>query len=308
VALAGCLGGGATTGEDRTTATTESTDSLSGRIRIAGSSTVYPLTLAIGKAFMDAHPDVTVAVTSTGTGGGFADYFCQGRSVINDASREIVADEVDACEAATVDPIEFQVATDAITVAVNPSADWVDCLTLGELTEIWGAGGATSWNDIRPEWPDAPIELYGPTPASGTFDYFAETVLSETSPRTDHEMTEQDNVIARHVSDSTYAIGYFGLAYYLQNREAVRAVPIDDGEGCVVPSRENAKTDTYSALSRPLYIYVARESLSRPEVAAFAEFYLEQSTSVPTAVGYVPVTDQTASENVDKLARHVSNV
>ncbi|KTG27177.1 PstS family phosphate ABC transporter substrate-binding protein [Haloferax profundi] len=307
VALAGCLGG-ATTGQSRTTETTTGQDDeLEGRITIAGSSTVYPLTLAVGNAFMDDHPDVTVSVTSTGTGGGFADYFCEGRTVVNDASREIAADEVAACDSAGVDPVEFTVATDAITVAVNPSADWVDCLSLGELAAIWGTDGVTKWNDLRPEWPNAPIELYGPTPASGTFDYFADAALSGIPPRTDHEMTEQDNVIAKHVSDSKYAIGYFGLAYYLQNRDAVRAVPIDDGDGCVSPSRENAKTNAYAALSRPLYIYVARESLSRPEVAAFTEYYLEQSTSVPADVGYVPVTEQTATDNLDELARHVSN-
>ncbi|SEL58825.1 PstS family phosphate ABC transporter substrate-binding protein [Haloferax larsenii] len=306
-ALTGCLGGEASISPNQST-TTATPENLSGRIRIAGSSTVYPLTLAVGNAFMKEHSEVTVSVTSTGTGGGFADFFCSDRTAINDASRAIAADEAAACERAGVEPIGFQIAIDAITVVVNPDADWVDCVTLDELADIWGVGGATTWSDVRPEWPDEPLDLYGPTTASGTFDYFGETVLgSDTDQRTDHETTEQDNVIARNVSDATYSMGYFGLAYYLQNKDAVRAVSIDEGSGCVSPSPDHAKSDTYGALSRPLYIYVAADELPRPEVAAFVRYYLQQSMStVPARVGYVPVTERMATANLDTLDGYLS--
>lgn len=300
VGLAGCLGSVGST-PTRTAATTTDDDALSGRIAIAGSSTVYPLTLSLGKSFSDAHPDVTVSVTSTGTGGGFADFFCAGRTVVNDASRAIETDERDACAAAGVEPVEFRIGTDAISVVVNPDADWVDCLTLSELAEIWRVDGASSWSDVRPEWPDDPIRLAGPTTASGTFDYFSAAVLPSAVQRTDHLTTEQDTAIAKTVRESPYAMGYFGLAYYLQNRDAVRAVPISEPDGCALPSPANAKNGSYDTLSRPLYIYVAREALSRPEVAAFVRYYLERSTSEPAVVGYVPVTAETASANLDRL-------
>ncbi|MFC7201922.1 PstS family phosphate ABC transporter substrate-binding protein [Haloferax namakaokahaiae] len=301
-AVAGCLGGGDAS-PDTSTAAPVTTDDLGGELKIAGSSTVYPLTLAIGSAFMEGHPNVTVSVTSSGTGGGFADFFCAGRTVINDASRRIETDEMELCESRNIDPIEFQVATDALTVAVNPEADWIDCLTLDELAHIWRTDGATTWRDVRPEWPNVPIERYGPTPASGTFDYFSSVVLGDDTHRRDHEMTEQDNVIARRVSDSKNAIGYFGLAYYLRNRDAVRAAPIDDGSGtCVEPSPATTRSGAYGALSRPLYIYVARDRLARPEVAAFVHYYLERSVTVPAEIGYVPVDERTATTNLETLA------
>lgn len=305
VGLAGCLGSiesvPGSTASRTATATATTDDALSGRIAIAGSSTVYPLTLSLGKSFSEAHPDVTVSVASTGTGGGFADFFCAGRTVVNDASRAIEADERDACAAADIDPVQFRIATDAVSVVVNPDADWVDCLTLSELAAIWRVGGASSWSDVRPEWPDEPIRLAGPTTASGTFDYFSDAVLPSAVQRTDHLTTEQDTVIAKTVGDSMHAMGYFGLAYYLQNRDTVRAVPISEPDGCVLPSPANAKNGRYDTLSRPLYVYVAREALSRPEVAAFVRYYLERSTSEPAVVGYVPVTEETAADNLDRL-------
>ena len=304
-ALSGCL----TSGRGTTSTGTPSADaSLSGEISIAGSSTVYPLTLEVADRFSSAHPDVSISVSSTGSGSGFADFFCIGRTELNDASRPIQPDEHDQCAAAGVDYLEFRVATDALTVVANDGADWLRCLTPNALARIWGSTAA-SWSDVDPEWPDEPIELYGPTSASGTYDYFSEAIIGDAGEhRSDYAGTEQDSTIIEGVSRSEYAMGYLGFAYYTQNSDAVRAVAIDDGAGCVVPSLETAKDGSYRTLSRPLFIYVARDSLERPEVRAFCRFYLERTTSALVRnIGYVPVTADQMNESLARLERAVED-
>lgn len=306
--LAGCLSGSGTPETVMGTAD-RGTDSLSGTIRIAGSSTVYPLTLAIGNAFTERHPDVTISATSTGTGGGFAEFFCGGRTDINDASRRITASEERACESEGVEPLAFRVATDALSVVVSNAAEWASCVTLEELAAVWREGGAKRWSDVKPSWPDEPVELYGPTSASGTFDYFSGAVLDGTAHRTDYQGTEEDSTVVESVRESPHAMGYFGFAYYARNRDAVRALSIRESSGdCVPPSLSNARTGAYDALSRPLFIYVSRDSLRRPAVESFVRFYLDRTTEdIVSDVGYAPVGEKTAARNRERFERAVSN-
>lgn len=296
-ALAGCLDGG-------------SSDGLSGEIKIAGSSTVYPISNAVSEEFATQYPDVTVSVSSTGTGGGFSNFFCPGKTDINDASRPIKESERQSCSENDVTPMEFPVATDALTVIVNKEADWIDCVTVDELAQIWGPNGATKWSDVNPDWPDEEFEFYGPTSASGTFDYFTETVIGEGgSHRKEYQATEQDNTIVNGVKGSKYAMGYFGFAYYSQNKETVKAVSIDNGDGCISPSLDNAKAGTYRPLSRPLFIYLKKEALGREAVREFARFYLEQTDSeLISQIGYVPLAESTAQENLDALEAAIEEV
>jgi phosphate transport system substrate-binding protein len=268
---------------------------LSGSVKIAGSSTVYPVSTAIAEEFSKIHPDVEVPVQSTGTGGGFKNFFSQGKTDINNASRTIKDGEVEMCKENGITPVQLQVATDAITIVVNPEADWVDDISVEELAQIWRPENpAQKWSDVRSDWPDEEIELYGPTAASGTFDYFTEEIIGEGgASRDDYQKTEQDNTIVQAVSGSEYAMGYFGMAYYLENKSKVKALAVNG----VKPSIETAKSGEYTPLSRPLFIYVAQESVQeKPQVRAFVEFYLEQiDTDLIKQVGYVPMT--TADKN-----------
>lgn len=296
-AMGGCLYSPA----GRGTAPTTTDEQLSGTIRVAGSSTVYPVTVAVGEAFSNRHQNVTVSVSSTGTGGGFDRFFCDGRTEINDASRTIQPSEERDCAQSGVEPVAFQVATDALTVVVNNDADWVDCVTLSDLRAIWAEGAAETWSDVHSSWADDPITLHGPSSDSGTYDYFDERVLQNADHRSDYVTTEQDSTIVEAVSNDEYAIGYLGFAYYAQNEDAVRALSVEaDGE-CVPPSLETAKLGGYP-LSRPLYIYVDEEALSDPTVAAFLRYYVERSaTDLVQEVGYVPVSEQVRTANRERL-------
>ncbi|WP_435181556.1 PstS family phosphate ABC transporter substrate-binding protein [Halorussus sp. AFM4] len=299
-ALAGCVGFG---GSVATTTTTSTGDDLAGTIHVAGSSTVYPVTVAVGNRFSKRHPEVTVSVTPTGTGGGFENFFCPGKAPLNNASRAIREGEREACADNGVDPLALRIATDALTVVVNEDADWVDCVTPAELGAVWREDGAETWRDVNSAWPDEPLDLYGPTTASGTYDYFSEAILGDSAHRSDYEGTEQDSTIVEGVSESTYGMGYFGFAYYDQNRDAVKALAIDDGEGCVAPSLDTAKSGAYTPLSRPLFVYVDRNALSRRLIRAFCRFYVEQAaTDLAADIGYVPVSDEQAAANREALA------
>lgn len=291
--LAGCLGFGGAAG---TTTTTTTRRPLSGTINIAGSSTVYPMTVAVGNRFSERHPDVTVSVTPTGTGGGFENFFCPDKTQINNASRTIGAGEREACSANGVEPLGLQIATDALTVVVDKNADWVDCVTPAELAQIWRQDGAETWSDVNSAWPDEPFDRYGPTTASGTYDYFSEAILDGDPHHEAYDATEQDSTIVEEVSNSTYGIGYLGFAYYTQNADAVKALAIDDG-GCVAPSLDAAASGAYTPLSRPLFIYVDENALSRRLIRAFCRFYLEKAaTDFAASIGYVPLSDEQAAQ------------
>ncbi len=272
---------------------------LSGSVKIAGSSTVYPVSVAVAEEFNKMYPNVEIPVQSTGTGGGFKNFFIPGKTDINDASRRMKDSEVEKARANGIEPYEFQVGIDAITIVMNPDADWVDNLTVEQLAHIWRPDNpAQKWSDVEPGWPDEKIELYGPTSASGTFDFFTEKIIGEEgASRSDYQGTEQDNTIVQAVSGSKYAMGYFGMAYYLENRDKVKVIKLEG----VKPSIETAKSGKYSPLSRPLFIYVSSESLKRPEVERFVRYYLQQtSTDLIKEIGYVPMTEDDMNRNLAK--------
>jgi len=286
---------------------TETSEALSGDIAIAGSSTVFPLASAFGEIFQKEHPEVDISVQSTGSGGGFQNFFCVGETDFNNASRPIKPEEEQLCEENDVNPVELQVATDALTVVVNNENDWAESLTVEQLKEIWSAESPpTTWADVNSDWPDEEFELFGPSDASGTYDYFIEAIIGEDGPghRQDYSATEQDRTIIQGVEGSEYAMGYLGFAYYSENTDAVKAVAIDDGDGPVEPSLETAKSGEYSPLARPLFTYPRMDSLAERHVAEFARFWMENTTNqevVANEVGYVPLDDSQQSEMTDRL-------
>ena len=288
--------------------------SLSGTIDIAGSSTVFPLATAMAERFMQEHPDVKVNLQSTGSGGGFANHFCPGRTDFNNASRPIKQEEKAQCEKNNVNPVELNVATDALTVVVNKNADWVDCLTVEQLKEIWSADSPPQkWSDVNSDWPDQDFELYGPSEASGTYDYFIEAVIGEEGPglRQDYSATEQDRTIIQGVQGSEAAMGFLGYAYYSENKNAVKALAINNqsgGGGCVSPSLDTARAGEYVPLSRPLFTYPAKEALAKEHVAEFAKFWVEHSTSqeiVAQEVGYVPLNKGQKQQAMNTLKQAI---
>ncbi|XVH32356.1 phosphate ABC transporter substrate-binding protein PstS family protein [Haloferacaceae archaeon DSL9] len=303
--LAGCTANENGNGDDdgNTTGGGNGDESISGEIVITGSSTVYPVSVAIAEEFEAENPDVTISVESTGSGGGFENHFCPGNSDINGASRAITDDEVSNCESNGVTPAEFEIAGDALTVAVNNEADWVDCMTFDELAQIWQPNGAETWADVNPDWPDEPFELFGAASTSGTFDWFTENVIGEAgSHRDDYEATEEDNLIVQGVEGNPYAMGYFGFAYYNENQDRIKGLEVDGGDGCAAPNLENAQDGSYP-MSRPLYIYPSEEAIQeKPQVRAFMQYYLEQAGSdLVSEIGYVPSGESLQEENLSKL-------
>lgn len=245
-------------------------------VRVDGSSTVYPITLAVAEEFSIENPASNVSVAFSGTGGGFSK-FCAGETQISDASRIIKQSEIDACAEGGVDFVEIPVAFDALTVAVNVENDWAQCMTVDELSKAWRAGeGVTTWADIRAGWPEEEIEFYAPGVDSGTFDYFVEEIIGDDNQiRTDFFPSEDDNVLVQGVEGNRYAMSFFGYAYYLEEADRLNAVSIDDGDGCVEPSTSTIESGTYTPLARPLFIYVSVEAAeTNATVQQFVEYYL----------------------------------
>ena len=245
-------------------------------VRVDGSSTVYPISLAIAEEFSIENPDANVSVAFSGTGGGF-EKFCAGETQISDASRVIRQGEIDACAANGIEFIEIPVAFDALTVVTNAENDWAQCMTVDELSMAWRAdGGVETWSDVRADWPNEPIEFYAPGVDSGTFDYFVEEIIGEGNEiRTDFFPSEDDNVLIQGVEGNPYTISFFGYAYYLEEQDRLNAVEIDDGAGCVAPSTDTIESGTYTPLARPLFIYVSQQAAdANPVVQDFVEFYL----------------------------------
>jgi phosphate transport system substrate-binding protein len=269
-------------------------------IRIDGSSTVFPITEAVAEEFQKATPGARVTVGISGTGGGFKK-FCHGETDISDASRPIKPVEIELCRQNGVEWVELPVAYDGLAVVVHPQNTWVDFLTVAELKRLWepaAQGRITRWNQIRPEWPDREIHLFGPGVDSGTFDYFTEAIVGqEDASRGDYTSSEDDNVLVQGVASDPNALGFFGLAYYEENAHKLKLVPIDDGDdgngkGPILPSVETVRNGTYRPLSRPVFIYPRRAALDRPEVRAFVEFYLDHVPTLAREVGYVPLSDR----------------
>ena len=274
-------------------------------IEIDGSSTVFPITEAVAEEFRSEAPDIRVTVGVSGTGGGFKK-FLRGETDINDASREIKPSEIQLAEQNNIDYVKLEVAFDGIAVVVHPENDWVDYLTVEELKKIWepeAQGTLTRWNQIRPEWPDQELHLFGPGVASGTYDYFTEAIVGESgASRGDYTASEDDNVLVQGVSTDNYALGFFGLAYYEENQEKMRLVGVDDGDGKPVkPTLETVKNGTYSPLSRPLFIYVTKEAAQREAVKQFINFYLDNADDLAREVGYIPMPDSDYQAQKEKF-------
>jgi len=285
--LAACGGGSGSDGG------ASGDSNLSGAVRIDGSSTVYPLTALAAEDFMAANPGVQVTVGSSGTGGGF-EKFCRGETDANDASRSIKEEEAAACEAAGIQYAELQVAVDALTVVVNKANTWATCLTVEELSSIWAPGSTVNnWNQVRADFPDVPLQLFGAGTDSGTFDYFTDAINGEEgASRTDYTPTEDDNVTVQGVSGSEGGLGYFGFTYFEENADKLTAVQIDSGAGCVAPSVETAQDGTYTPLSRPLFIYPSKASLAKPEVKAFFDYYVANDATIAADALFIPLNEE----------------
>jgi phosphate transport system substrate-binding protein len=280
-------------------------------VSVDGSSTVFLISAAVAETANDALPDVKVVVSQSGTGGGFKK-FVAGEIDVCDASRPITDAEIESCQKAGVEFVEFEVAYDGLAVLVNPKNDWCDSLTVDQLKTIWRAEAAdsiTKWSDVNPDWPDLEFKLYGPGEDSGTFDYFTLAINGEEkSGRRDYSQSENDNSLVMGVAGDKGSLGYFGFGYYAANKDKLKLLPIDGGEGPIAPSPETVRDGTYEPLSRPLYIYVRKSSLAKPAVAKFIQYYLENVDQVAEKVGFVPVPDDVAEQNAAKLKAATSTL
>lgn len=284
-----------------------------GEVLIDGSSTVYPITECVAELYSEDYKGVRVKVAISGTGGGFKK-FIRGEIHINNASRRIKESEAQQARENGIEWLEFVVAYDGITVAVNPQNNWVDYLTVEELRKIWAPesqGKVKKWSDVRPTWPSRPLNLYGPGTASGTFDFFTEAILGESGKsRGDYTASEDDNVLVQGVAGDPNALGYFGFAYYLENKDKLRAVPIDagTGEGAVEPDPFTISSGKYKPLSRSLFIYVRKDALRDSVVRSFVRYYLEHMEGCAQDVGYVPVSDSLVEVQRQILERTIAEM
>jgi phosphate transport system substrate-binding protein len=279
---------------------------VAGNVVIDGSSTVAPLSEAAADFFRDEQPDVNVTVATSGTGGGFAK-FCAGETDISDASRPIKDEEAADCEAAGIEFTEIVIANDGLSVVVNPENDWASCLTVEQLAKMWGPdseGTVTTWADVDPSFPDTPLGLFGAGTDSGTFDYFTEEINGETGAiRTDYSPSEDDNITIQGVSGDEGAVGFLGLSYVEENPDAIKAVEVDGGAGCVAPSSETVQDGTYTPLGRPLFIYVNNASYAdKPEVKSFVDYFVENEEQVAEEALYISLTDDQQATAQDELA------
>ena len=277
------------------------------KIQIDGSSTVYPITEAVAEEFRAQTPGVRVTVGVSGTGGGFQQ-FVQGDTDINDASRKIQPSEAKKAEKNGVEYIRLSVAYDGLAVVVNPQNDWVDYLTVEELRKIWQPSAqdkVTRWSDIRKEWPDEELTLFGPGVASGTYDYFTKVIVGKSgASRGDFTSSEDDNVLVQGVSSDKSALGFFGLAYYEENKKRLKLVPIENEKGEIVkPGIKTVSNNTYTPLSRPLYIYVRKEAAQKGHVQKFVSFYLDNAPELAKQVGYVPMPDSAYQAQKEKFKK-----
>ena len=275
-------------------------------VKIDGSSTVYPITEAVAEEFQKAKRGaVKVTVGISGTGGGFKK-FCRGETDISDASRPITKKEMQACREAGIAYLEMPVAYDALTVVINPRNTWAKSMTVAELKKIWepaAQGKITSWNQVNPAWPKVPLKLFGPGADSGTFEYFTEAVTGKAkSSRGDFTASEDDNVLVQGVSRDVNGLGYFGYAYYIENRDKLAAVSVVSPAGkAIAPSMQSVIDGSYQPLSRPIFIYVNAKSAQKPEVREFIEYYNKQADKLVREVKYVPLPAKAYTYNLQTL-------
>jgi phosphate transport system substrate-binding protein len=277
-------------------------------IKVDGSSTVFPITEAVAEEFqIQNRGKVRVTVGISGTGGGFKK-FCRGETDIQDASRPILAAEMEACRAAGIKYFELPIAYDALTVVVNPQNTWLHQVTTEELKKMWepaAQGKVKTWNQINPKWPKEPLMLFGPGSDSGTFDYFTEAVVGKAkSSRGDYTGSEDDNVLVQGVASNKGALGYFGYAYYQPNADKLKAVPVVNKAGkAIMPSLDNVVNGSYAPLSRPIFIYVSEAASKKPDVRQFVNYYLKESVPLIEEVKYVPLPKQA----YDLAAKHFAD-
>jgi phosphate transport system substrate-binding protein len=268
------------------------------QITMDGSSTVFPISEAVAESFREVAPEIRVTAGFSGTGGGMK-RFVSGEIDICNASRAISEGEKQAAIQNGIDYLEFTIAYDGLAVVVHADNDWCDCLTVAQLKELWRPESAvTKWRDLNPDWPAEEIRLYGPGTDSGTFDYFTKAIVGEERAcRSDFTASEDDNVLASGVQVDRYALGYFGFAYYQENKDQLKLLGVDGGGGCVTPTEQTVRDGSYTPLSRPLFIYVRRASLSRPEMQQFVQFFLDQAASLASETGYIAAPDEVALRN-----------
>ncbi len=278
-------------------------------VKIDGSSTVFPITEAVAEEFQKSKKGaVRVTVGISGTGGGFKK-FCRGEIDVSDASRPIKNEERVACKEAGIQFIELPVAYDALTVVINPKNTWANNLTVAELKKIWEPSAnatITNWNQVRAGFPNQALKLYGPGTDSGTFDYFTEVINGKSAAsRPDYTASEDDNVLVQGVANDLGSLGYFGYAYYAENTAKLKAVLVDNGTGGVAPSQQTIENGTYKPLGRPIFIYVSKKSLARPEVKEFVDFYLQNVPTLAAEVKYVPLPTNIAGMVQERLNKQV---
>ena len=280
-------------------------------VKVDGSSTVFPVTEAVAEDFQKASKgSVKVTVGISGTGGGFKK-FCRDETDVSNASRPILKKEMDDCRAAGVEYIELPVAFDALTVVINPKNSFIKSLTVAELKKMWepaAQGKVMKWKDVNPAWPDQPLKLFGAGADSGTFDYFTEAIVGKSkSSRGDFTASEDDNVLVQGVSRDQNALGFFGFAYYEENKDKLRAVPIieKDGKPAVLPSIDNVLKGTYQPLARPIFIYVNVKSLAKPEVKQFVEYYMKHGEKLAKEVKYVPLPAKAYEHNLEQFNKRL---
>jgi len=279
-----------------------------GTTDIDGSSTVFPISEAMVEDWGDSiGGSARLVIGISGTGGGFKK-FCLGDIDINDASRPIKASEVEKCADEGVEFIELPVAIDGLTVGVNPDNDFVECVTMDELHIMWqpeAEGEIHSWNQVRNEWPEEDMRLYGPGVDSGTFDYFTETVNGESqASRGDFTSSERDNVLVQGIAGDKGSLGYFGYSYFVENQAKLKMVGVDAGDGCVYPNDETINNGTYSPLSRPLFIYVSKESWAKQDVKDFVSYYVSyERADLLKELGFVPFPDVVHDLVLDRFQR-----
>ncbi len=271
------------------------------KLKIDGSSTVYPITAAIVEKYNKQQSDFKILLSVSGTGGGF-NKFIDKETEINNASREISPEEIRRCSANQVMFRQFEVAYDGIAVVVNKENTWVDDLTVAELEKIWSRDGASKWSDIKTDWPDEIISLYGPGNESGTHDYFKKVIISKNQAfKEDFRKSENDNLLVTGISNNKFALGFFGLAYYERNKEKLKLVAIDNGNGPVYPSAKTISAQQYTPLSRPMFIYVNETFCQKESGKRFIEFYLKNAASMSSKVGYVPLPEAIYSQAITKI-------
>jgi phosphate transport system substrate-binding protein len=291
----------------------EAETTLQGNISIDGSSTVYPLTEAVAEEFKKQHKDVKVTVGLSGTGGGFKK-FGRGETDMNDASRPIKPVEDSICNANNIKYVELKVAYDGLAVVVSHQNTWCKDITVDELKRIWepaAQGKITKWNQIRKEWPNEDIHLFGAGVESGTYDYFTEAIVGKShSSRGDYTASEDDNVLVQGIKSDKNALGFFGLAYYIENQDKLKLVGVDDGKdengkGPILPTEATVKDKSYSPLGRPLFLYVNSKAMEKKEAQAFVKFYLENTKTLATDVGYIPMTDEEIKQEQAKVEEFI---